>query len=1053
MGKGTIIGGGSAGYYNIKLDISLDKALAERKKLRDKIAELQGKLSEAKLNKIKTQTAAIAANQALSEAILAYNADPTEARRKAVNDAVANERAAISAEKEASKRVVQIAAEKDASKIKLEEVKNTINESSPLEREPPRIENKIESLQNALVTANEQKDSIAANLVTYLNSVGSSLIPYATADVDAKQQAAYDASTAREAAQAAYDADPSPSNLSALNAAIAADESAQTAHTQSVANLAALQDAVDTSSVSIGILEAFSDNPDAHDAVEAAKREAAIAAQNIAEKDTEIEDLQNELDASLITLERANQAIEQSSRIGKERSGIESEIASLQNELESAEGEKERILADLATLLTSVANSLIADAHADVDAKQEASYAATRAREAAQAAYDANPSPGNLTALNAAVAVEDAARTAHTQSIAALATLQEEIDTNSVSVMTLEAYSTNEETRDAVERAKREAAIAYEKIAEIDAGIDNLQNQIDQEQASLTSVSETMADVGGMKDQAASLEANINNIEEVTKPAAVATRAEKQAALSAATSASNAAQSAYDADPSPENLAALNAALAAESSAMTDYTVANTYLQLLESDLKASQMSLADVERAIESAAFVSPAWCTDYTETLSGSVGTIEINSDIRDGVLIRPGYTEDAAYSAARDGFIGVPASMSPSGVFYNLALKPAVQRWRPYYRSGYISDISYELNICTVTLDNSPSMERGLVLNSPTTIYDVPVSYMSCDARAFVDGDHVVVQFNGNDLVDPVVIGFRDHPRRCGVDSLTIGSELQARISNGGSSNTPGNGANALAGHAFGEYFRAWADFDLSGVSAPVVGTKLIVQLSGDTSYDHTVNVYDASSSGNTYSDLGGGNLYGSFVAHHDGLGMPTSWGVNHVSLSSQALTDINASLGAHLRMGFSDVTAEGQASNPVTDFGSGVNINENPASSTAGNSPKLVLSFTAGYLGSISINSPATGTTPILISETLGVKYDAFDDAGIKFVRAYFRGTLRSTLDCMATLGSYPTSMVNAFAEIDVSADPHAGESGELYLELTNTAGKVARSFSVFPIISF
>lgn len=505
MGKGTIVGGGADGYYDLQLDITLGNIVAERDKLRVKEAELRLKLSEAKIKKSDAQAKLISTNQALTLAIDAYNAGPSDAQRAAVENATRAERDARTALKDASQLVDAITADQNAYKNQLAELKKLIESASPLETEKSNIQSRINTLQSNIATATATK-------------------------------------------QAAL------SDLNALNAALSA----------------------------------------------------------------------------------------------------------------------------------------------------------------AQLLYSQDPSTEN---------------------------------------------------RDALTRAERNQAIGAQKYAEADAEVTRIQNDLTAAEASLADVSTSILKLEELKAEAASVQANINHIEEVTKPAAIADRTEKQTALNNAIEARKAAQAAYNADPSPANLQALNDAIAAESAALTAYTQAISNLEKVESDLTAVEVRLLDIEKAMSYQAAVRPAWCVDLSESLTGTVSTVEINGDTRDGVLIRPGYTDSAVYIDKRDGVVSLPQTMSPYSTFFNWALKPAVQRWRPQYRSAVIDKIDYDANTCTITLDESPSMESPpLVLNDPVTLANVPINYMYCNAYAFQKGDRVVVEFSNRSPSQGKVIGFRTHPRSC-------------------------------------------------------------------------------------------------------------------------------------------------------------------------------------------------------------------------------------------------------------------------------------------------
>jgi hypothetical protein len=185
-------------------------------------------------------------------------------------------------------------------------------------------------------------------------------------------------------------------------------------------------------------------------------------------------------------------------------------------------------------------------------------------------------------------------------------------------------------------------------------------------------------------------------------------------------------------------------------------------------------------------------AWCADLTEDLSGIVGTIEIDGlPGYDGVVkLRPGHADGAAYDYTRDGIVQKTETADPAAAFWNLAMAPGWQRWRPTFRIAVISDIDTESDTCTVTLEPAVSQIRprreDLDINERSVIHGVPVQYMTCNARAFDPGDRVIVEFQEQDISRPRVIGFADHPKGCG------GFRFNLKLADG-SQITPENAAS--------------------------------------------------------------------------------------------------------------------------------------------------------------------------------------------------------------------------------------------------------------------
>ena len=115
--------------------------------------------------------------------------------------------------------------------------------------------------------------------------------------------------------------------------------------------------------------------------------------------------------------------------------------------------------------------------------------------------------------------------------------------------------------------------------------------------------------------------------------------------------------------------------------------------------------------------------------------------------------------------DGQLWSRELLSPEQVYFNAAILPGWQKDKPTYRWGTASNIDYDNDTMTVTLSDTPtSSAQRLNVNKVSTLSDVPVEYLTCNADAFADGDRVVVQFTGQSWDDPKVIGFVDNPKQC-------------------------------------------------------------------------------------------------------------------------------------------------------------------------------------------------------------------------------------------------------------------------------------------------
>jgi len=163
-------------------------------------------------------------------------------------------------------------------------------------------------------------------------------------------------------------------------------------------------------------------------------------------------------------------------------------------------------------------------------------------------------------------------------------------------------------------------------------------------------------------------------------------------------------------------------------------------------------------------------AWCADLTEDISGNVGTIEVPGE-RGIVQIQPGYESNSIYDATRDGQLQPSIASTPAATFYNLAMLPGWQKWKPTYRYGVISNIDTDANTCDVKLDEVESSQQNLDINQELDLTGISVSYMSCDSSVFEDGDNVLVKFEGQAWAGAQVVGFKDNPKACAVEYVCV------------------------------------------------------------------------------------------------------------------------------------------------------------------------------------------------------------------------------------------------------------------------------------------
>jgi hypothetical protein len=166
-------------------------------------------------------------------------------------------------------------------------------------------------------------------------------------------------------------------------------------------------------------------------------------------------------------------------------------------------------------------------------------------------------------------------------------------------------------------------------------------------------------------------------------------------------------------------------------------------------------------------------AWCADYTEDLTGEVGTVEIGRTDLESPVIRPG--DGAAHQSARDGQLQPVLSGTAASTFFNYAMLPGAGKHRPRYRIGEITSLDSALAVADVALDPATSTHQDLDINQTDVLADVPVVYLDCHAEAFEAGDRVVVEFTGQSWDSPRIIGFESQPRPCAAEGMLCSSGL--------------------------------------------------------------------------------------------------------------------------------------------------------------------------------------------------------------------------------------------------------------------------------------
>ena len=166
--------------------------------------------------------------------------------------------------------------------------------------------------------------------------------------------------------------------------------------------------------------------------------------------------------------------------------------------------------------------------------------------------------------------------------------------------------------------------------------------------------------------------------------------------------------------------------------------------------------------------------WCADFSEELSGEVGTIETHGTQGGGpfekVLIKPGYNEGSVYDRKEDGqLMDMSLEMDPWQWYWNWCALPGWQKFAPLYRVGTITAIDNNNNSAHVQLDNAISAAQGLSITKPgfEILYNIPVKYMQCNSLAFDVSDRVIVKFKDQTWEgDKEIVGFAEEPQPCPV-----------------------------------------------------------------------------------------------------------------------------------------------------------------------------------------------------------------------------------------------------------------------------------------------
>jgi hypothetical protein len=180
-------------------------------------------------------------------------------------------------------------------------------------------------------------------------------------------------------------------------------------------------------------------------------------------------------------------------------------------------------------------------------------------------------------------------------------------------------------------------------------------------------------------------------------------------------------------------------------------------------DLQAANLQKVAVEKIPDKKEM--DIWCADFSTDLSGDFGTIDIPGEIGQiPIQLKPAFEGSSHYEPVADGDLVNLEMMSPESTWFNLAVLPYLNKWKPKYRRGHITGTVGDL--FTVELEETSTKynaisvtpeKKGILLN-------VPATYMECNAAAFQVGDFIIVEFIDRDLEKPKIIGFASDPRPC-------------------------------------------------------------------------------------------------------------------------------------------------------------------------------------------------------------------------------------------------------------------------------------------------
>jgi len=214
-----------------------------------------------------------------------------------------------------------------------------------------------------------------------------------------------------------------------------------------------------------------------------------------------------------------------------------------------------------------------------------------------------------------------------------------------------------------------------------------------------------------------------------------------------------------------ESMVPLESALADAQIQLVEMAMQRDKIKLEQTTLLARELEVSRRLKALQAVPDdpIQQAWCADRTTNLTGTVATAEIPDEGNKRVILLPGYSGNT-HSPPEHGQLAHRAGMTGPQAYFLAAILPGWQRWMPIHRVGTLTEIDYPANTGTVALDPEASSARGLPVNRVDRLENVPIVYMTCNAQAFEVNDRVLVEFVGQRVSSPRVIGFESRPRQC-------------------------------------------------------------------------------------------------------------------------------------------------------------------------------------------------------------------------------------------------------------------------------------------------